>query len=130
MTGAELTEWAMILETQLKMKRKERAEVEQDVTAVDGISNENDKVQTSNLADRTAKGAVRLRTIDEQIAKLEEKRKTVLDQIRALPEDLGYVVRRSCFEGKSSAQIAAEIGKPPKHVRRMIDKGLRILSKK
>lgn len=130
MSGAELAEWAMQLDTQIRLKKKERSELEEDVTSVDGISNDKDKVQTSNLADRTAKGAVRLQTLNEQIAKLEEKRQIVLDKIDSLPGQYGYVVRKRCFDGESSADIGAAIGKSPRHVRRMIEDGVRYLSKK
>ena len=74
MTGLDLLEEIQRIDILLLAKKVQRTEIEQDALVVDGVSNDKERVQTSNLSDRTAKNAVRLRTIDEEIASMEAKK--------------------------------------------------------
>ena len=129
MTGLDLLEEIQRIDILLLDKKKQRAEAEQDAFAVDGVSNDKERVQTSNLSDRTAKNAVRLRTIDEEIASLEDKKGKIIAKINQIAGKYAFFIERRYLDGKSSAEIGGMIGRSPRHARRMILAGEILLGK-
>lgn len=127
MTGLDLLEEVQRIDILLLAKKVQRTEIEQDALVVDGVSNDKERVQTSNLSDRTAKNAVRLRTIDEEIASLEAKKSKYIEAIDRIAGKYSFVLKAKYIEGKSSTEIGGMIGRSSRQVRSTLRAGEMVL---